>query len=111
MSVHNAWLRFLAWLRGGRVAPPASEKSDPEAYGPELPPDWTPPAVKKPRAEPYKALSLRRDILEQLDKYQVYVKRIAPIASLNTALELLVSCELAWLKMLKKHEYDQLVDL
>lgn len=37
--------------------------------------------------------------------------RIVPTASLNTALELLVTCELGWLKVLRKHRYDQEIDL
>lgn len=77
MSVRKAWLRLLAWLRGGRAAPPASEKSHPEAFGPPLPANWAPPPPPaKPKVERYEALRLRRDILNQLDKYQVYVKRL-----------------------------------
>lgn len=37
--------------------------------------------------------------------------RIAPRASLNTALELIVTCEIDWLKVLKRHKYDQEMEL
>lgn len=34
-----------------------------------------------------------------------------PKASLNTALELLVACEIGWNKTLKKHQYDAEIDI
>lgn len=70
----NAWRRLIDWLR--RLVRP---RPVPEPYGPPLPEGWAPPqppAVIRPRAERYPAMRLRQDILNQLDKYQVYVKRL-----------------------------------
>ena len=73
MAIRDVLRRLIAIVWKWNRSPPVTEISDVSGSEPE---PQSPPPPPKPKAERYRATYLRRDILNQLDKYQVYVKRL-----------------------------------